>query len=414
MTNWKKSVSTFMIGQVFSLIGSMVVQYAIMWYVVLNTGSGLQMTIMILCSFVPMFLLAPFAGVWADRLNRKMLMIVADLAIALVTLAVSIAFFFGLREIWVLFVVSVFRSFGQAVHQPAVNAAYPQIVPEDKLLRIQGINQAIQSSSIVIMPIVAGVLLAALPMEYIFMIDVLTAILAVATLIFFVKLPKHKAETENQKIHYFKDIASGTKYVYRSKLLKPLVIFSFIYIVLVAPVAFLTPLQITRVFGSEAWYLVGIEISFGIGMLIGSLIISWWGGFKNRLVTNFLACLMMGIGTVLLGIPFNLWFYFGFMLIVGVFLPMSNAATIALVQEKVEPEYLGRVFSLLAVINTFGMPLGMLVFGPLADYVSESLIILGTGLAMICVSIPPFFLKEFMKEGLPTPKPVQVATTDSA
>lgn len=153
MQNWKKTILTFMISQTVSLLGSMLIMYTIMWYVTLSTQSGIMITIMALCNFIPQLLISPFAGVWADRLNRKRLMIIADLSIAFVTLVIAILFMMDITAIWIIFIVSIFRSLGQAVHQPAVAAAYQQIVPEDKLIKIQGINQGIMSSSLVVMPI---------------------------------------------------------------------------------------------------------------------------------------------------------------------------------------------------------------------------------------------------------------------
>ena len=105
MEMWKKTVLKFMISQTVSLLGSMLVMYAIFWHVTLSTQSGVMMTIMVLCTFIPSLIIAPFAGVWADRLNRKMLMIVADLSIAFVTLVIAILFFFDIRDIWIIFIM---------------------------------------------------------------------------------------------------------------------------------------------------------------------------------------------------------------------------------------------------------------------------------------------------------------------
>lgn len=112
MKNWEKQIATFMASQTVSLLGSSLVMYAIMWHITLTTQSGIMMTIMVLTTFIPTLLLTPFAGVWADRLNRKMLMIVADLGIALVTLIVAILFIFGIRDLYILFIVSIVRAFG--------------------------------------------------------------------------------------------------------------------------------------------------------------------------------------------------------------------------------------------------------------------------------------------------------------
>jgi len=400
MHNWKKLVTTFMVSQTVSLLGSMLVMYSIMWYVTLSTQSGVMMTIMVLCSFVPALLISPFAGVWADKLNRKKLMIIADLVIAGVTLLIAILFFMGIKELWIIFSVSVIRSFGQSVHQPAVSAVYPQIVPKENLLKVQGIAQGIQSASMILMPLLAGLLLALTSIEYIFFIDVITAIIAVFILISFVKLPKHAAELSQDEIHYFKDIKEGLKYAFSHPLVFNILLFGFLFMFMVAAPAFLTYLQVARVFGAEAWRLSILEAVFGIGMLIGSIAIAVWGGFKNRLITYFISYMMIGIGTVGLGMPFNFWIYISFWAFVGFFISLSSPILVALIQEKVDPLYIGRVFSVFGLISMVSMPLGMLIFGPLSDTVDVSFIILLSGVMMIIIAIFPFFKKSLMKEGL--------------
>jgi DHA3 family macrolide efflux protein-like MFS transporter len=400
MKNWKNEIARFMISQTVSLLGSMVVMYAIMWYVTLSTQSGIMMTIYVLTTFIPSILISPFAGVWADRLNRKKLMIIADLSIAAVTLLISVLFFMGIRDIWIIFVVSIVRAFGQAVHQPAVSAVYPQIVPPEYLVKVQGIAQGIQSSSMIIMPLLAGLLLATIPLEYILLIDVVTAIIAVVLLIWFVRIPQHAAETSKQEINYFKDIKDGLSYTFNHKFIFRIMLFGFLFMLLVAAPMFLTYLQVARVFGPEAWRLATLEAVFGIGMLSGSLLISVWGGFKNRLITYFLSYIALGLGTIVIGIPFNFFFYVSMWAVVGFFVAISSPLLVGLIQEKVNPEYIGRVFSVYGLISTVSLPLGMLVFGPISDFYDISMIILLSGVGMVIIAIVPFFMKNLIKEGV--------------
>ncbi len=400
MKNWKNEIARFMISQTVSLLGSMVVMYAIMWHVTLTTQSGIMMTIYVLTSFVPSILISPFAGVWADRLNRKKLMITADLSIAAATLLISILFFLGIRDIWIIFVISIIRSFGQAVHQPAVSAVYPQIVPPEYLVKVQGITQGIQSSSMIVIPLLAGLLLATIPLEYILLIDVVTALIAVALLIWFVRIPQHAAETNKQEINYFKDIKDGLTYTFNHKFIFSIMLFGFLFMLLVAAPSFLTYLQVARVFGPEAWRLAVLEVSFGAGMLLGSFLVSIWGGFKNRLITYFISYIALGIGTILVGIPFNFIFYVSLWSVFGFFIALSSPLLVGLIQEKVNSEYIGRVFSVYGLINTISLPLGMLVFGPLSDFYDISMIILLSGVGMVVVAIVPFFIKSLIKEGI--------------
>lgn len=400
MDNWKKLVFRFMFSQTVSLLGSMLVMYAIMWHVTLSTQSGVMMTIMVLCSFVPAILISPFAGVWADRLNRKMLMITADLVIAFVTLIIAVLFFLDIRDIWIIFIVSIIRAFGQAVHQPSVSAVYAQIVPKENLIRVQGIAQGIQSSSMIIMPLLAGLLMSLLPLEYILFIDIITAVIAVIILLFFVKLPKHQGEKNKEDIDYFTDIKEGLKYTFKHPFVFNIILFGFLFMIVVAAPSFLSYLQVARVFGAEPWRLSILEALFGIGMLSGSLVISVWGGLKNRLVTYFIAYILIGIGTMGLGVPINFWIYIGFWAWVGLFIAISNPVIVGLIQEKVDPKYIGRVFSVFGLIHTISLPLGMLVFGPLSDFIDVSHIIFISGILMVVIAIVPLFNKKLIQQGL--------------
>ena len=171
--------------------------------------------------------------------------------------------------------------------------------------------------------------------------------------------------------------------------------------VLAAPVAFLTPLQVTRSFGNNVWRLTAIEVAFALGMLIGGIIIAVWEGFKNKIHTMMLASLLMGLCTFLLGVVPFFWIYLLFMGLCGIAMPFFNTPSIVLLQEKVEGDYLGRVFGVMSMISTSMMPLGMLIFGPLADYIKIEWMLIGTG---ILIFILGFFLvgsKVLMEAGKP-------------
>lgn len=399
MTNWKRNIAFFITGQTISLIGSLLVQYAIMWYITLTTQSGVMMTISILSGFVPGLLLAPFAGVWADRFDRKKLIIIADAFIAILTILTALVFLLGYREIWLLFVVSVFRSLGQAVHQPSVGAVYPQIVPQDKLMRVQGISSGIQSAMMVIAPIAGASLLTFASLEVIFSIDFITAALAITSLLLLVKIPKPEKRPMGEKVDYLLDMKMGLKYIKSHHFLIPFFTYIALVLFFVAPAAFLTPLQVVRRFGDEVWRLSAIEITFSAGMTVGGLIIAAWGGFKNRIVTMVFALSFLGLSTMLFGIVGNFWIYLGVMVFMGLNLPFYNTPAIVMIQEKVEPEYMGRVMSVLGMINGATMPLGMLVFGPLADYVAIEWLMVISGLVMLLIGLSILLNRGLVKAG---------------
>lgn len=396
----KRNITYFITSQSVSLLGSMLVMYAIMWHITLTTKSGFMMTIYVLTTFLPALFISPFAGVWADRLNKKKVMITADLTIAIFTLLIAVLFLFNMRHLWIIFVISIIRTLGQAVHQPAVSSVYPVIVEKDYLLKVQGINQGIQSASMIVIPLLAGLLLSIAPIEYLFFIDVVTALIAVWMLVKLIKIPKKDNFEEDTKIAYFKEIKEGIQYAYKKPLIYNIILFGLIFMMLVAAPSFLSYLQVARVFGDEPWRLSVLEVFFGGGMLLGSFVISIWKGFKNRLVTYFVSYIMIGIGTIGLGIPIHYWLYIGFWFVVGFFIALSSPLLATIIQEKVEEEYLGRVFSVFGLIHMIAMPIGMLVFGPLSDTVDASLLILISGIGMVAISMLVFLKRDFIKLGI--------------
>ncbi len=399
--NWKKNIILFLTSQTISLFGSMLVQYAIMWHITLKTQSGSMMTMAIICGFLPTFFLSPFAGVWADRYNRKMLIILSDSLIAIATLILAIMFFKGYNAIWMLFVASAVRAVGSGIQTPAIGAFLPQLVPEDKLTKVNATNGSIQSLVMLISPMLSGALLTKASIEAIFFIDVITAAIAILILLLFLKVPSHAKALSKPTTSYFTDMKEGVKYIKNHGYVKRFFLFCAVFNILVAPAAFLTPLQVTRTFGNEVWRLTAIEITFSIGMMLGGIVMVSWGGFKNRVHTMILSSFFIGICTVALGIIPNFWVYISFMALFGVIMPVFNTPATVLLQEKVEEDFLGRVFSVLGMISSIMMPLGMLVFGPLSDIIRIEWLLRGTGILLF---IQGFFMlgsKVLVKAGEP-------------
>jgi len=206
--SWKRNLFVFIASQTLSLLGSSLVQYAIVWYITLETKSGTMMTLAIIAGFVPTLLLSPFAGVWADRYDRKKLIVLADGFIALVTLVMALLFMAGFKAVWLLLLAMALRSVGQAIHGPAIGAILPQIVPEDRLMRANGIIGSIQSAIMIVSPMLSGALLGLASIQAIF-IDVVTAALAIAVILAFLSVAPHAKALAKQKVSYFEDMRLG-------------------------------------------------------------------------------------------------------------------------------------------------------------------------------------------------------------
>jgi len=399
--SWKKNIALFLIGQTVSIFGSSLVQYAIMWYITMNTQSGVMMTIAIICGFLPTFFLSPFAGVWADRFNRKALIMLSDSLIAVSTLILAILFMSGFGAIWLLFAASAIRALGAGVQMPAVNAMIPQLVPADQLTRVNGIYTGIQSLVMLVSPMLSGALMTFATIETIFLIDVITAAVGIVILLLFVKVPPHEKAQGKQQVSYFSDLRDGLKYISGQAYIKTFFVFMAIFMVAAAPVAFLTPLQVTRSFGNDVWRLTAIEVTFAIGMMAGGGLMAAWGGFKNRVHTMALSSLLVGVCTVALGIIPIFWLYLVVMGLAGFVMPMFNTPATVLLQEKVQENYLGRVFGVMGMISSSMMPLGMLLFGPIADLIQIEWLLIGTGILIV---VKGFFMlgnKVLVQAGIP-------------
>ena len=350
-SRYKRQTILFLISQNISLFGSLLVQYAIMWHITLETQSGAMMTISIICGFVPTLIISPFAGVWADRFNRKRLIILSDAAIALATLAIALLFYTGHSAIWQLFAVLAIRSFGNGIQTPAIGALIPQIVPEDKLMRVNGINNSTLSFVNMISPIVSGALLTLIPIGSIFFVDVGTALLAIFILTVLLKIPDLDTVKSEVKLSYFSDLKDGIRYIHNHQFIQTLFIFCAFYFILVAPVAFLSPLQVKRSYGSDVYRLSAIEVAFSGGMIIGGLVMATWGGFTNRIHTMVASLLVSGVLVCALGFIPPFWFYLVCMALMGLSMPLFNTPFTVLLQQRVDKQMMGRVFGVFSMIS---------------------------------------------------------------
>ena len=152
---WQARTALFLSSQSMSMFGSMLVQYAIIWYVTLSTQSGAALTISTLVGFLPQLVISLFAGVWADRYPRKLLIIGADVLTASSTLILAIFFLMGYQELWLIYLVSGIRSVGAGIQTPAVSALIPQIVPSERLIKVNSINGTLQPFIMIAAPVLS-------------------------------------------------------------------------------------------------------------------------------------------------------------------------------------------------------------------------------------------------------------------
>ncbi|MDD6490020.1 MAG: MFS transporter [Clostridia bacterium] len=386
-TNWKSQAMLFLISQCITLFGSTLVQMAIVWYVTIQTSSGVWVAAFTVCSYLPQFLISFVAGVWADRHSRKKLIIGADSLIAIVTFLMVLAIPYITDKTVILgglLVMSVIRSLGAGIQTPAVNAVIPQLVPEEQIMRFNGINATMQSVVQFAAPAAAGALLTVSTLSATLMIDIATAIVGIG-LLSAVMIPNQSIQ--NKETSVFKDMKTGIKYTLSDKLIRKVLAVYGIFIFLCVPAGFLSQLFVSRVYGDTYWYLTAVELAGFIGMVAGGLLMSIWGGFKNRITTMFLGLIAFGSLAIGMGLSQQFVLYLILMIIYGVAITMIQTATTTLIQEKAEMSMQGRVFGLLGAMYSGFLPVGMAIFGPMADGISLQWIMIGSGIALIVLSI---------------------------
>ncbi|NLP83955.1 MFS transporter [Microbacterium sp. CFH 90308] len=394
--HWLRNVVLFLGGQTVTLFGSMLVQYAVFWYLTITYQSGLVMTLAAVFGFLPQAIVSIFGGVWADRHNRKYLIMGADAAIAVTTLALALIMMTGYDAVWLIFATMAIRSAGAGIQMPAVSALLPQIVPTRNLIRVNGINGSIQSAMMLLAPAAAGGLYAwasaasdgtAASLIPIFFIDVVTAVIGIGIVALIpVATIRRAGDVETG---YFADLVDGVRYIVNHAFVRwLLVLFAIIFLLTVAP-SNLTPLMLVRTFpAGEAQDVVNLavlEIAFSIGMMLGGILVASFFAKRSRIGLIIVSSLVFGALSIGLGLSSNIWVFFGFMFLVGLAVPFFSTPSMTLLQETVEPERQGRVFGFVGIVMAVAMPIGMVVFGPLADIMPIEVLLMAAGVLTFIV-----------------------------
>jgi DHA3 family macrolide efflux protein-like MFS transporter len=386
MPGWKGRVTVFLVGQTITTFGSFLVQYAIMWHLTLTTKSGLVLALAAVFGFLPQAIVSIFAGVWADRVNRKIMILVSDSVIALATLVLALFMLSGVEDLWLIFLIMAIRSIGAGVQMPAISALVPQIVPTDKLLTVNGINSSISSSLQLLAPVAAAAVYSTMSLSAILFIDVVTAVIGLS-LLATVAVPTLARVANEDKPSYFADLKEGMAYIFSNQLVRwVMAIFAIIFLLIVAP-SNLSPLMIARTFGGEVWMLTVLELSFGVGMLIGGALIAVFAKKIDRIGMIIGSSILFGVLATAMGFTTNLILFFALFFVVGIAVPAFSTSAMTLLQETVDPERQGRVFGFLGIVMAVAMPLGMSILGPLADVVSVELLLIVTGLATVVIAV---------------------------
>jgi len=396
ITSWKKPFFLFWSSQAFSLFGSALVQFALVWWLTKTTGSASVLAIASTLAVLPQIIISPFAGTLVDRMNRKWVIIISDSLIALATVLLAVIFYMGAIQIWHVYALMFIRAIGGAFHYPAEQSSISLMVPHDQLSRIAGLNQAMQGAISIIAPPLGALLLELLNVQSTLAIDFITAFFAVAILLG-VHVPqpeKISGDKEFSAKSLFNDLKGGFSYIIQWKGLLYLIVLAMVMKIALSPAFSLLPLLVNKHFnGNAAQYGLSESVA-GVGIVLGGLPLGIWGGFKKKIYTTSMGLAFLGVGFTWTSFLNSQQFsvFLPIMFMVGFMIPMIDGPIMAIMQSKVNPEYQGRVFTIMSSLVWLTTPIGLGIAGPVSDLLGIRIWYLIAGLLCIFVTLAAAFM----------------------
>ena len=387
MNHWKKQFVTIYAGQAFSLLGSAAVQFAVIWWLTIQTESAITLTIASIVAFLPNMLIGPFAGVWIDRYNRRTVMIAADGLVALSSVILGAAFLLvESSPIWFIYMILFLRGLGNTFHGPAMQAVIPILVPAEMLTKAGGWGNLINSISNMLGPVLGAALMGFLPISSIMLVDIFGAGFAIVCLLF-VAIPD--ISQSGEEVHMLSDMKQGFAAMRANKPLMAVFVPMVMMTILYMPLGALFPLMVRTYFMGEAWHNSVVEFVFAGGLLLSSIVLGIGGGMKKRFLMASLAISLLGAASLLSGMvsPDGFWIFVVCCFFIGGSGTFINVPIMAYTQETIAPEMMGKVFSILMAAMTLAMPVGLLIAGPVSEIVGVNTWFFWSGIALVATGI---------------------------
>lgn len=393
--NWRVRFAAVWTGQAFSLAGSALVSFALIWWLSEGAASATALSIASVLGWLPVIVLGPFAGVLVDRWDRRWVMIAADGFIALATAALAWLFWAGVAATWHVYVVLFLRSLGGAFHKPAMASSTSLMVPESQLTRVSGMNGTLQGILAFVSPTLGALLLGLLHVQGILAIDIATAAMAIAPLAF-IHIPQAPGKVVPSDVRHpnpqdaiLRDLVKAFRYVWNQRGLFLLFVTATVGILFVQPALTFLPLLVTEHFRGTAMELGWMQSAYGLGYIVGGTVLSVWGGSKRRMLTSVAGTLGIGLGILALGLVPSTAFPLAVMiwLSVGLTFPIALGPIRAIYQSSVPADMQGRFFSLNDAVVRATSPLGLAVAGPVADAFGIRILWVVAGIALIGLAV---------------------------
>jgi DHA3 family macrolide efflux protein-like MFS transporter len=418
--NWKRPFFPFWASQMLSLLGSSLVQFSLVWWLTKETGSATVLAMASMFALIPEIVIQPFAGAITDRINRKKVIILSDAAIALATLVLGVFFFLDHVEIWYIYVIMMIRGIGSAFHYPAEQASVSLMVPKDQLARIAGLNQAAKGVINIVAAPMGALVMDLIGVEGSLLIDVVTAILAIG-IVSFTFIPRQQQLAKKDGTWFgvvMHDMKEGFQYLIGWKGLMVITVMALIFKIALSPAFSLIPLLVSSHFLGDAAKYSMVEVAAGIGIIGGGSILGMWGGFKKKVYTMLMGGIGVGLGMILLGSIPQDGFFFSLptMFLIGFMIPMVDGSLMAIMQEKIDNEYQGRVFTMFGSILYLSTPVGLAIAGPVSDALGVQFWFILAGVLVILTMAGGLFfksLREIEKEPVVNPNKSAEETSEA-
>ncbi|MHA2301243.1 MAG: MFS transporter [Candidatus Thorarchaeota archaeon] len=376
-------------GQGFSLVGSALVQFALVWWLTITTESAIVLVIGTIMALLPQIVVSPFAGVLVDRWDRRKVMVYSDSIMALMIVLLAFLFVQGSAHIFHVYGIMAIRSALGVFQWPALQASVSLMVPDEHLSRINGIYQSLTGLAQIAAPPLGAILLLIMPIQTILLIDIGTAALAILPLMF-IKIPQpDKGPPADEKSSILTDMMEGVRFLTRWRGGQFTLFAMMITNMILIPSMSLIPIFTLVHFNGGAFELAWLQSALGVGMLVGGIALSVWGGFKRRMDTVVVAVIAMGIAIVVVGFtPSGLFFLAVVgLFITGVMVPIASGSIMAILQAIVPKEIQGRVFSVVISLSPLMAPIGLALAGPIAEVLGASSWYLISGVAIMLIGL---------------------------
>ncbi|MGM1046852.1 MFS transporter, DHA3 family, macrolide efflux protein [Paenibacillus uliginis N3/975] len=385
---WKRIFFALYTGQFFSLLSSAAVQFSIIWWLTDTTGSPLVLAVAGMAGFLPQALIGPFAGTIVDRYSRKMMMILADMTVAIGSLFLFVMMYFNdLSNVLVLLVLVV-RSLATAFHMPAMQASVPLLAPEEHMTKVAGWGQMISSITNVAGPAVGMGLLAVSSLEWVLLLDVLGAVIACSILLF-IRIPRVSRTEEQGANSFVREMKEGYYAIVKHPFILRLTILMTAVAVLYIPVGTYFPLMVRNHFEKGVVEAGIVETVFAIGLIAGASLLGTLGDRFNKIKTMAAGMMLMGIAIFISGVLPPSTFYVFVVLsgLVGLSGPLFSAPFYAYIQTEIEPHLLGRVFSFITSLSLLATPIGLGLAGVFTELTNVALLFTLAGFLIILNAI---------------------------